>query len=99
MHVEHVRPADVVPELPYGFQERQALDVADGAPDLGDHDVLVAPQTPDAVLDLVGYVRDYLHGSAQVIPPPLALYDLPVDAPGGHVGEIPEVLIQESLVV
>ena len=97
--VEHVLAPHVVAELPYGFQKGQALDVADGAPDLGDDDVLVLPQAPYPVLDLVGYVRDDLHGRPEVIPPPLAGYDLPVDAPRRHVGEPAQVLVEKPLVV
>ena len=97
--VEHVTPPHVVSELPYGFQERQALDVAYGAPDLGYDDVLVLAEAPDPVLDLVGYVRDDLHGRPQVVAPPLAGYDLPVDATRGHVGEPAQVLVEKALVV
>ena len=39
VHVEHVLAADVLAELPDRLEERQDLDVADGAADLGDHDV------------------------------------------------------------
>ena len=39
VHVEDVLAADVLAELPDRFEERQDLDVADGAADLGDHDV------------------------------------------------------------
>ena len=36
---EAVLPADLVAHLPRGLEERQRLDVADGAADLGDHHV------------------------------------------------------------
>src|SRR4051794_34750034 len=99
VHVQDVLAPHVVPELPYGLQERQALDVADSTPDLGDHDVLVAPQATDPVLYLVGYVRNNLHGRSEIVPSPLALYYLPVDATVGHVGEPPKVFVEEALVV
>jgi hypothetical protein len=63
---EHaVAPADVDRELADRLEERQRLDVADRAADLGDDDVDVARvgEQPDAVLDLVGDVRDDLHGA------------------------------------
>src|SRR5918992_1603058 len=97
--IEYVLAPHVVSELPYSLEEWQALDVAYGAPDLGYDDVLGLSETPYPVLDLIGYVRDYLHGRPEVVPPPLAGYDLPVDATRGHVGEPAEVLIQEPLVV
>ena len=40
--VERVLAADVLPELADRFDERQALDVADRAADLDEHDVDVA---------------------------------------------------------
>ena len=39
VHVEHVVAPDVFAELPDRLEERKDLDVADGAADLGDHDV------------------------------------------------------------
>ena len=68
VHVEDVLAADVVAELPDRLEERQDLDVADGAADLGDHDVdVVGGERDDALLDLVGDVRDHLHGLAEVL--------------------------------
>ena len=37
--VEHVVGTDIETKLPYRFEERQDLDVADRSTDLGDHDV------------------------------------------------------------
>ena len=55
-------------ELADGFEERQPLDVAGGAADLGDDHVGLGllGQHVDAVLDFVGDVRDDLHG---LVPP------------------------------
>ena len=71
---EAVVPADVVAHLAGRLEERQRLDVADGAADLGDHDVRTASPSgpgsaiaPDPGLDLVGDVRDDLHGVAEVL--------------------------------
>ena len=59
VHVADVVAPDVLAELPDRLEERQDLDVADGAADLGDDDVdVVGGQAQDAVLDLVGDVRD-----------------------------------------
>ena len=65
VHVDRVLAADVLAELANGFEERQALDVADRAANLDQHDVDVAPGLADAVLDLVGDVRNDLHGAAR----------------------------------
>ena len=67
VNIQAVLPADVERELADRFQERQALDVADRAADLGDHDVdVVGRQPADRRLDLVGDVRDHLDGLALV---------------------------------
>ena len=75
-------------ELAQRLEERQRLDVAHRAADLGDHDVHVVRlgHPPDAVLDLVGDVRDHLDGAAEVVAPALAPDDAVVDRPGGDVG-------------
>ena len=59
-----LRP-EVGVELADRLEERQRLDVADGAADLGDHEVdrLRLGDDQDPVLDLVGDVRDHLHGA------------------------------------
>ena len=68
--VEAILAADVERELADRLQEREALDIADRAADLGDHDVhVVAGQAEDGRLDLVGDVRDDLDGPALVVPP------------------------------
>ena len=64
--VADVVAADVLAELPDGLEERQDLDVADGAADLGDHHVdVVGGEAADAPLDLVGDVGDDLHGACR----------------------------------
>ena len=79
--VDDVLPADVVAELTDGLQEGQALDVADRAADLGDDhvDVGVAGDPGDALLDLVGDVRDDLYGAAQVVALAFLADDVVVD--------------------
>ena len=98
--VADVVPADVPAELPDGLDEGHDLDVADGAPDLDDDDVdVLVGQAPDAVLDLVGDVRDDLHRAAEEVTAALLLDDGAVDAAGGGVGALGEVLVDEALVV
>ncbi len=84
--VEAVLLADIEGELANGLEERQALDVAHRAADLGDHDVdpLVAvfAQLGDDALDLVGDVRNHLHGLAQKLAAPLLVDHRQVDLPG-----------------
>src|SRR6202011_5476672 len=64
---EHAATAPHVDgELADRLEERQRLDVADGAADLGDHEVHVAGlgDQRDALLDLVGDVGNDLDGAA-----------------------------------
>ena len=97
---EHVVAADLVADLADGLEERQRLDVADGAADLGDHHVDVgAGHRADAVLDLVGDVRDDLDGVAEVLAAALLGDHLGVDLAGGDVGDAGEVDVEEALVV
>ena len=100
VHDEDVVAADLVADLADGLQERQRLDVADRAADLGDDDVdVVGGHAPDAVLDLVGDVRDDLDGVAQVLAAPLLGDHRGVDLAGGDVGGAVEVDVEEALVV
>ena len=99
VHVDRVVAADVLAELADRFEERQALDVADGAADLDEHDVGVAADRADAVLDLVGDVRNHLHGAAEVIAAPLLLDHRHVDLAGGPVAVARRGHAGEPLVV
>ena len=68
VHENGVVVAHLQRELADGLQERQPLDVAGRAADFGDDHVRLGlfGQRVDAVLDLVGDVRDHLDGFAQV---------------------------------
>ena len=78
----------------------QRLDVTDGAADLGDDDVdVVGPHGEDAVLDLVGDVRDHLDRVAEVVAAALLGDHRRVDLPGRDVGDLAQVGVQEPLVV
>ena len=96
-----LRRPDVLAHLADGLEERQALDVADGAADLDDDDVgiAVARDAPDPLLDLVGDVRDDLDRAAEVVAAALLGDDRLVDAAGRDVGELGQVLVDEALVV
>ena len=79
----------------------QALDVAHRAADLGDEHVDLGElgQAVHAALDLVGDVRDDLHGAAEVVAAALLGDDAVVDAAGGDVGVALDELVDEALVV
>ena len=71
--VERVLAPDVLAQLADRLEERQALDVADRAADLDEHDVDVLGDRADGVLDLVGDVRNDLHGAPEVVAAALLL--------------------------
>ncbi len=94
-------PPHVHGELTDRLEERQRLDVTDGAPNLGDDDVDVARlgDQRHALLDLVGDVRNNLHCAPEVVPTTLAPDDRVVDPAGGHVRSAARVRVGEALVM
>ncbi len=101
VEIEDILRAYLAPELADRLEERERLDVAHGAADLGDDDVGVARgcHAPHAVLDLVGDVRDHLHRRAEVLAFPLATDDGVPDRAGRVIRVSREVLVDEALVV
>ncbi len=103
-HERQVDVADVVaaerdPHLPDRFEERQRLDVADRAADLDDGDLGVAGAGGDPALDLVGDVRNHLHGSAQVVAAALLADHAFVDLPRREIVPTAHLHVGEALVV
>ena len=99
---EHAAVApDLRVELAQRLEERQRLDVAHRAADLRDHDVHVRGlgDELDAVLDLVGDVRDHLDGAAEVVAAALAPDHRVVDRARGGVRGAARVRVREALVV
>ena len=74
-----------VAELADRLEERQALDVADRAADLAQHEVEVVVAVADEILDRVGDVRNHLDGGAEIIAAALLGDDVLIDAAGGDV--------------
>ncbi len=98
---QHVAGRQLGLELARGLDERQALDVADGAADLG-YDDVGAGLPGDAaqpLLDGLGDVRDDLYGAAEEVAAALAGDEGLVDRALGEVGLAREVLVDEALVV
>ena len=85
MDIDRVVARQVVAQLADRLEERQALDVADRAADLAQHEVEAVIALADEVLDGVGDVRDHLDGGAEIIAAPLAREDILIDAAGGDV--------------
>ena len=85
MNVDGRSARQFVAELADRFEEGQALDVADRAADLDQHEVDILVAEDDELLDGVGDVRNDLHGAAEIIAAPLLGEDLLVDAARGDV--------------
>ena len=71
MQVEDVLRAYIEAELANRFEEREDLDIAYSAADLGDNNVgVIGCQIADAIFDFVGDVRNDLHGPAEIVASP-----------------------------
>ena len=83
VHEDAAVAAELDLELADRLQERERLDVADGAADLGDHEVEVLRlgDQLDALLDLVGDVRDHLDRAAEEVASALLADHRVVDPP------------------
>src|SRR6266513_1179011 len=77
--------AELEAHLPHRREERQRLDVSDRAADLDDRHFRFACAAGDERLDLVGDMRDHLHGAAEVVAAALLPYHRIVDLTGGEV--------------
>ena len=91
----------LVLELAKRLQKGQPLDVAGGAADFGDDHVRLhfLGDFVDATLDLVGDVRDHLHGFPEIIAPPLLADHRFVNLPARQVVQLGKVRAGEALVV
>ena len=99
MDVDDVAARQIVAELADRLEERQALDVADRAADLDQHEIDPLVAVEDEFLDGVGDVRDHLHRRAEEVAAPLLGDQLLVDAPGGDVVLPVGVAAGEALVM
>src|SRR5690606_31496036 len=81
------------------FQERQRFDVAYRPADFHQQNIDIGGRLHDAALDLVGDVRDHLHGRAEIIATALLLNDVEINAPGGEVVRASGAHAHEAFVV
>ena len=89
MHEHRAFLAELVRQLANGFEERQALDIADRAADLAQDEILVRDVGLDEFLDAVGDVRNDLDGGAQIFAAPLASDYGRIDPAGGDAVAAP----------
>ena len=94
-----VRRPDFEGELAHRFEERQAFDVTRGAADFGDEHIDVFAAGVDAFFDLVGHVRDHLHGLAEINAAALFRDHAFINLAGAQRVEFREFSAGETLVV
>ena len=105
MQKETVLPTNLVTHLAGRFQERLGFDIADSAADLGDDDVWPVAvgvrlgHLQDPAFDLIGDVRDHLHGIAEVLPTAFPGDDFRIHLAGGHIRRTGQIPVQEALIV
>ena len=99
MYVERALAAELDAQLPDRLQERQRLDVADRAADLHHANVGAVGAAHDALLDLVGDVRNDLHRRAEILAAPLLCNHVRVDPPGREITVPARAGAHEALVV
>ena len=87
--------------LAEGLDVRQGLDVADGAAYLGDDEIEVAGlcERLDVTLNLVGDMRNDLHGLAKIVATAFFIDDILIDTSGGDIVGLVGFDIKETLVV
>ena len=104
-HVGEVYAHGVATEFPFelsdGFKEGRAFDVADGAADFGDDEVVLArfAEVLHALLNFVGDVGHDLNGLAEVVAAALLVDDGFVDAARGHAVFAGGLYAREAFVV
>ena len=101
MDIQGIPGAYLAAHLPDGLDKGLALNIPYGPADLGDHDVglRLAAHIVDKPLDLIRDVRDGLYGRAQIRAPALLGDNIGVDLPGGQVGVLIQILVDEPLVM
>ncbi len=101
MDIQHVVFAHIFFYLADSFQERQAFNIANRAPDFSNDKiraVIVAdPEHPG--FNLVGNMGDDLHRAAQVITPAFFGNDRLINFTGSHVGTFGQVDINKTFIM
>src|SRR6266478_7610268 len=99
MNIDGVVARQIVLELADRFEERQPLDVADGAADLAQHEIELVIAVEDEILDGVGDMRDHLDRGTEIIPAPFLGQDVLIDTPRGDVVSLGGGTSGEALIV
>src|SRR5688572_22973700 len=79
MHENRVWVAFLGTQLPDGFNKRQRLDVANRTADLANENIMTFRSCANCELDLVGHMRNDLHGCTEIVASTLFLENTLVD--------------------
>ena len=85
VNVDGVLARKVVLDLTDRLEKRQALDVADGAADLAEHEIKLVIAVENEILDRIRDVRDHLDRGAKIVAAALLGEDVLINAPGRDV--------------
>src|ERR1700730_13113389 len=85
MNVDRVVAGKIVLDLADRLEERQPLDIANGAADLAQHEVELVIAVENKILDGVGDMRDHLDRGAEIVATSLLGQDVLIDAARGDV--------------
>src|SRR5271168_3009830 len=85
MDIDGMAARHVIAELADRLEIRQALDIANRAADLAQHEVEILVAVADEFLDGVGDVRNDLDGGAEIVAAAFLGEDFLIDAAGGDV--------------
>ena len=100
VHVTDIVAANVEAHLPNRFEERQDLDIADRATDLGDDNVdIIVGQPLNAALDFVSDLGNDLDGLTQIVAPTFGCEYRRIDRACRGIGTPRQVLVDEPFVV
>src|SRR3981189_1499610 len=97
MNIDGMIARQIVLDLADRLEERQALDVADGAADLAQHEVEIVIAVENEFLDRVGDMRDHLDGGAEIVAAPFLGENVLIDSPGGDVVSLARRVAGEAL--
>src|ERR1700687_6286966 len=99
MNVDRMVARKIVLDLADRLEERQPLDIANGATDLAQHEVELVIAVEDEILDGIGDVRDHLNGGAEIIAAAFLGQNVLIDAPRSDVVGLGGGTSGEALVV
>ncbi len=99
MHKQHIVVPQLHGHLADRLEERQRLDVADGAADLHHRHIVAVGPGLDRVFDLIGDMWNDLHGTAEIVTATLLADHVFIDTAGGEIVALGHGGAHEALVV